>query len=102
MKGASDATRETRLAARKPPWLRIRASQSPSFVDTRALLARHRLATVCEEAACPNVHECWSKRHATVMVLGSVCTRACAFCNVATGRPNRVDPWRSSDCATWS
>jgi lipoic acid synthetase len=92
MIGESDATRETRRTARKPPWLRIRASQSPAFVDTRALLARHRLATVCEEAACPNVHECWSKRHATVMVLGSVCTRACAFCNVATGRPDGVDP----------
>ena len=92
MTGGSDATREAQRGARKPPWLRIRVGRSEAFVDTRALLSRHRLATVCEEAACPNVHECWSKRHATVMVLGSVCTRACAFCNVATGRPDRVDP----------
>ncbi|MGH0033032.1 MAG: lipoyl synthase [Myxococcota bacterium] len=71
----------------KPPWLRVRVQETPAFVETRDLLRRLRLGTVCEEAACPNVHECWSKRHATVMILGSVCTRACAFCNVATGRP---------------
>jgi lipoic acid synthetase len=77
---------------RKPPWLRVRLRETPEFLDTRALLRRLSLGTVCEEAACPNIHECWSKRHATVMVLGSVCTRACAFCNVATGVPDRVDP----------
>ena len=77
---------------RKPPWLRVTLRQSPEFLATRDLVRHHRLGTVCEEAACPNIHECWSKRHATVMVLGTVCTRACAFCNVATGRPDRVDP----------
>ena len=76
---------------RKPPWLRVRLGETPELIETRALMRRLRLATVCEEAACPNLHECWSQRHATVMVLGSVCTRACAFCNVATGRPERVD-----------
>jgi lipoic acid synthetase len=62
------------------------------MLGTRAILRRRQLGTVCEEAACPNLHECWSQRHATVMVLGTVCTRACAFCNVATGVPDRVDP----------
>jgi lipoic acid synthetase len=76
---------------RKPPWLRVRLSESPEFVETRELVRRLRLGTVCEEAACPNLHECWSQRHATVMVLGTVCTRACAFCNVDTGRPGPVD-----------
>src|SRR5262245_33920001 len=78
-------------SSRRPPWLRVRLAESPELLETRALMRRLRLATVCEEAACPNLSECWSQRHATVMVLGSVCTRACAFCNVATGRPERVD-----------
>ena len=76
---------------RKPPWLRVHVRETPEMLDTRAILRRRKLGTVCEEAACPNLHECWSQRHATVMVLGTVCTRACAFCNVATGRPDRVD-----------
>ena len=77
---------------RKPPWLRVHVRETPELLHTRALLRRRKLGTVCEEAACPNLHECWSQRHATVMVLGTVCTRACAFCNVATGLPDRVDP----------
>jgi lipoic acid synthetase len=77
---------------RKPPWLRVRLAETPELLETRALMRRLKLGTVCEEAACPNLHECWSARHATVMLLGRVCTRACAFCNVATGRPDRVDP----------
>jgi lipoic acid synthetase len=76
---------------RKPPWIRVRTVQSPEYLETRDLMRRLGLATVCEEAACPNIGECWSKRHATVMILGAVCTRACAFCNVATGRPDAVD-----------
>jgi lipoic acid synthetase len=76
----------------KPPWLRVRLRETPEVLETRALMRRLSLGTVCEEAACPNIHECWSQRHATVMVLGTVCTRACAFCNVATGVPDRVDP----------
>ena len=76
----------------KPPWIRVRLTETPALRETRDLMRRLRLGTVCEEAACPNLHECWSKRHATVMILGAVCTRACAFCNVATGRPDAVDP----------
>jgi lipoyl synthase len=86
-------SRDDRASApeRKPDWLRVRLAETPELLETRALMRRLRLATVCEEAACPNLHECWSQRHATVMVLGSICTRACAFCNVATGRPQAVD-----------
>ncbi len=76
---------------RKPAWIRVKAPTHPVYHETRALLRDHRLSTVCEEAACPNVGECWSQRHATMMILGEVCTRACAFCNVATGLPGAVD-----------
>ncbi|MDX2094686.1 MAG: lipoyl synthase [Alphaproteobacteria bacterium] len=77
---------------RKPDWIRVKAPQGQGFMDTQALMRQNRLNTVCEEAACPNIGECWSKGHATVMILGSVCTRACAFCNIATGQPDRLDP----------
>ncbi|MGH7028970.1 MAG: lipoyl synthase, partial [Stellaceae bacterium] len=77
---------------RKPDWLRVKAPGSPEYNATRRLMREARLNTVCEEAACPNIGECWKQRHATVMILGRVCTRACAFCNVATGRPDRLDP----------
>jgi lipoic acid synthetase len=77
---------------RKPEWLRVKAPVSPEYQATRRLMRELRLNTVCEEAACPNIGECWKERHATVMILGSVCTRACAFCNVATGRPDLLDP----------
>jgi len=76
----------------RPPWLRVRLSADPEVARTRALMRRLSLNTVCEEAACPNLGECWAERHATVMILGSICTRACAFCNVATGAPGPVDP----------
>ncbi len=76
---------------RKPPWLRVRLSHGAAVGETRRTLANHGLNTVCEEAACPNLGECWAKKHATVMILGRVCTRACAFCNVATGTPEPVD-----------
>ena len=75
----------------KPEWIRVRAPSSPTYFETRELMRTHKLNTVCEEAACPNIGECWSKKHATMMILGSVCTRACSFCNVATGRPDAVD-----------
>ncbi len=75
----------------KPPWLRVRLSNSPAVAETRRLMRRLDLHTVCEEAACPNLGECWANKHATVMILGSVCTRACAFCNVDTGTPDAVD-----------
>lgn len=77
---------------RKPDWIRVKAPTSKEFAETRALMRSKNLHTVCEEAACPNIGECWSKRHATVMILGDTCTRACAFCNVKTGRPMTVDP----------
>jgi lipoic acid synthetase len=77
---------------RKPEWIRVKAPTSPEYHETRALMRRLNLNTVCEEAACPNIGECWKKKHATVMILGSVCTRACAFCNVATGKPDQLDP----------
>ncbi len=76
----------------KPAWLRVKAPQSPAYNETRDLMRGLKLNTVCEEAACPNIGECWAHKHATVMILGAVCTRACSFCNVATGRPGAVDP----------
>ncbi|HML29312.1 MAG TPA: lipoyl synthase [Hyphomicrobium sp.] len=76
----------------KPNWLRVRAPGSPGYDETRAIVRDHRLHTVCEEAACPNIGDCWQKRHATMMIMGGTCTRACAFCNVATGLPSALDP----------
>jgi lipoic acid synthetase len=75
----------------KPPWIRVRAPGAHDFDATHATLRAHRLVTVCEEAACPNIGECWGKRHATFMIMGDTCTRACAFCNVRTGRPGALD-----------
>jgi lipoic acid synthetase len=86
-----DQRGERGAAARKPEWLRVRIAETPGFVETRRLVREQRLHTVCEEAACPNRGECWARRHATVMILGDVCTRACAFCNVRTGTPRSVD-----------
>jgi lipoic acid synthetase len=78
--------------ARKPAWIRVRAPTSAGYHDTRRLIHGKRLHTVCEEAACPNIGECWAQKHATVMILGDTCTRACTFCNVKTGMPRAVDP----------
>jgi lipoic acid synthetase len=78
--------------ARKPDWIRVKAPVSREYHETRKLMRALKLNTVCEEAACPNIGECWKQKHATVMILGSVCTRACAFCNVATGKPDQLDP----------
>ena len=77
---------------RKPEWLRVRAPGSPVYNETRGIVKSHGLTTVCEEAACPNIGECWSVRHATMMIMGDTCTRACAFCNVRTGLPEALDP----------
>ena len=76
---------------RKPPWIRVKAPTSAGYGETLRLMRAHGLVTVCEEAACPNIGECWSRGHVTVMILGDICTRACAFCNVKTGRPGAVD-----------
>ena len=77
---------------RKPAWIRVKAPTHPVYLETRRLMRAKNLVTVCEEAACPNIGECWSRRHATVMIMGEVCTRACAFCNVTTGIPAPLDP----------
>jgi lipoyl synthase len=79
------------VRTRKPDWIRVKAPTSAGYAETRRLMREKGLATVCEEAACPNIGECWTKKHATVMILGDVCTRACAFCNVKTGMPRKVD-----------
>ena len=84
---------------RKPDWIRVKAPVSEGYHETRRLMRDLKLNTVCEEAACPNIGECWTKKHATVMILGDVCTRACAFCNVKTGMPRMVDPMEPENVA---
>ena len=76
---------------RKPEWIRVKAPTSRGYLETRAIVKEHKLVTVCEEAGCPNIGECWQKKHATFMIMGEICTRACAFCNVSTGKPNALD-----------
>jgi lipoic acid synthetase len=76
---------------RKPDWIRVRAPGSKGYSETRDIVRSNRLVTVCEEAGCPNIGECWDKKHATFMIMGEICTRACAFCNVATGIPGALD-----------
>ncbi|MEZ5872065.1 MAG: lipoyl synthase [Nitratireductor sp.] len=76
---------------RKPDWIRVRAGGSPVYEETRKIVKENALVTVCEEAGCPNIGECWSKKHATMMIMGDTCTRACAFCNVRTGMPDALD-----------
>ena len=76
---------------RKPEWIRVKAPVSREYAETRAIVREHGLVTVCEEAGCPNIGECWTKAHATFMILGDTCTRACAFCNVRTGVPGALD-----------
>lgn len=80
-----------RPAGKKPPWIRVKAPQGEVFKETKEIVRRHKLTTVCEEAGCPNIGECWEQKHATFMIMGEVCTRACAFCNVATGKPDALD-----------
>ena len=77
---------------RKPDWIRVKAPTSQGYQETKAILNQKKLHTVCEEASCPNIGECWEQKHATVMILGSVCTRACSFCNIETGKPDQVNP----------
>ena len=86
------AHRPDQPVLRKPAWIRVKAPGSPEYAKTKAIVRAHGLATVCEEAGCPNIGECWSKRHATMMIMGDTCTRACAFCNVRTGLPKPLDP----------
>lgn len=84
---------------KRPDWLRVKAPNSPEYHETYNLIRKFKLNTVCEEAACPNIGECWKQKHATVMILGSVCTRACAFCNVKTGTPDKLDPHEPENLA---
>jgi lipoyl synthase len=86
------ARRPDSPALKKPDWIRVKAPVSQGFANTLAIVREHRLHTVCEEAGCPNIGECWEKKHATFMILGDTCTRACAFCNVKTGLPGPLDP----------
>ncbi len=85
------AHRPDNPVARKPVWIRVKAPSHPVYHETHALMREQRLNTVCEEAGCPNIGECWSQRHATMMIMGDTCTRACGFCNVSTGRPDPLD-----------
>jgi len=84
---------------RKPDWIRVKAPTSPEYHATRKMMRELNLATVCEAAACPNIGECWAKKHATIMIMGDTCTRACAFCNVATGMPKPLDPMEPANVA---
>lgn len=84
---------------RKPEWIRVKAPGSPLYSETRAIVRAHGLHTVCEEAGCPNIGECWTHRHATMMIMGDTCTRACAFCNVRTGLPASLDPQEPENVA---
>ncbi|MBN9062264.1 MAG: lipoyl synthase [Rhizobiales bacterium 65-9] len=85
------AARPDAPVLRKPDWIRVKAPGSPKWAETRAIVKEHKLVTVCEEAGCPNIGECWEKKHATFMIMGDTCTRACAFCNVRTGMPGPLD-----------
>lgn len=97
--GASSRPRHPEKAHRpdtdvlpKPDWIRVKAPVSPGYFETQEIVRSNKLITVCEEAGCPNIGGCWDKKHATFMIMGGICTRACAFCNVATGLPNALDP----------
>ncbi len=79
------------LSPPKPDWIRVRAPNTRGYADTRNIVKENKLVTVCEEAGCPNIGECWTKKHATFMIMGDTCTRACAFCNVKTGMPGALD-----------
>src|ERR1700735_664527 len=86
------AHRPDQPAPKKPDWIRVKAPVSRGYAQTHAIMRENGLHTVCEEAGCPNIGECWEKKHATFMIMGDTCTRACAFCNVRTGLPGALDP----------
>ncbi|MDX2050710.1 MAG: lipoyl synthase [Rickettsiaceae bacterium] len=93
-------TNFTKVASKiKPEWIKVRAPTSEGYKNAKDLITNYKLNTVCEEAACPNIGECWAKGHVTVMILGSVCTRACRFCNVKTGTPDLLDPHEPENLA---
>ena len=86
------AHRPDNEVARKPDWIRVKAPTSKGYLETRDIVKSNNLVTVCEEAGCPNIGSCWQQKHASFMIMGEICTRACAFCNVSTGRPTALDP----------
>jgi len=94
------ANRPENEMLRKPEWIRVKAPGSPIYKQTQQIVRENNLVTVCEEAGCPNIGECWSKKHATMMIMGEICTRACAFCNVRTGLPTALDPMEPENVAT--
>ncbi|WBU57813.1 lipoyl synthase [Paracoccus sediminicola] len=87
------AHRPDQAQPKKPDWIRVKAPTSQGYKETRDILRENRLSTVCEEAGCPNVGECWSQGHATMMIMGEICTRGCSFCNIITGKPDALDPF---------
>ena len=91
MRHPEKARRPDTPLLKKPDWIRVKAPMSAGYAETRRIVREHGLTTVCEEAGCPNIGECWQQRHATMMIMGEICTRACAFCNVATGLPKALD-----------
>jgi lipoic acid synthetase len=94
------AHRKDNTQPKKPSWIRVKAPGGAGYAETRQIMREHNLVTVCEEAGCPNVGECWNQGHATMMIMGEICTRGCTFCNVATGRPDTLDtfePGRVAD-----
>ncbi|MEN8723922.1 MAG: lipoyl synthase [Alphaproteobacteria bacterium] len=93
------ANRPDNPIQRKPEWIRVKAPVSKQFAATRKIVKDHNLHTVCEEAGCPNIGECWAKKHATMMIMGDTCTRACTFCDVKTGKPNPLDPFEPTNVA---
>lgn len=99
MSNITNLQEQTTEKLKKPDWIRVKAPVSKEFQNTRDLMRTNKLNTVCEEAACPNIGECWEQKHATVMILGSVCTRACAFCNITTGMPDKLDPHEPDNLA---
>ena len=94
------AHRPDQPVLRKPDWIRVKAPGSPKWAETHRIVRDNNLVTVCEEAGCPNIGECWEKKHATFMIMGDTCTRACAFCNVKTGMPQPLDPAEPASVAT--
>lgn len=97
------AHRPDNAQLRKPDWIRVKAPTSKSYFETHRIMREHKLVTVCEEAGCPNAGECWSQGHATMMIMGEICTRGCTFCNVATGKPQTLDafePGRVADAVS--
>ena len=93
------AHRADNPSPRKPPWIRVKAPTSKGFFETKTIMKNHGLSTVCQEAGCPNVGECWAQGHATMMIMGEICTRGCTFCNVATGRPDALDAFEPARVA---